>query len=60
MSCIIAFCTAVLTSAPMSSAVTPTTVVCSVCTRSPAASVNVLVTVIRLRPAILRTNSTRC
>lgn len=37
----------------MSSEVTPTTVVCRVCTRSPAASVEVLVTVMmKSRPAI--------
>ena len=36
----------------MSSAVTPTTVVCRVCTRLPAASVKVLVTVMKSRPAV--------
>ena len=47
--------TAALTPASMSSAVTPTTVVCRVCTTSPAVSVKVLVTVIRSRPAMRRT-----
>ena len=55
-SCIIALCTAVLMAGSTSSAVTPTTVVCRVCTRSPAVSVNVLVTVTRSLPAILRTD----
>ncbi len=35
---------------------TPTTVVCRVCTTSPAVSVKVLVTVIMSRPAVRRTD----
>ncbi|SKX76636.1 Uncharacterised protein [Mycobacteroides abscessus subsp. abscessus] len=46
--------TASLMPGSTSSDVTPTTVVCMVCTTSPAASVNVLVTVIRSRPAMRR------